>query len=233
MIDRYTLTSSPGQLKTTFPFLTEMPVFDAQYNASPAKHLPVATLQAPTKIQNFRWGFISGLSNNKKMSHRLFNADIVQGLSKLSIKKSLSRDRCIIFATGFYVWKLLSKKMLTPHYAHFESGQPFAIAGFWEEKDEFVEHSTDSFMMLTRPANSHISEYQQDMPFILPHDKISNWLDPGFDVQECISWMENAPSDTLSIYPVSPAINHVDLNDERLIKRSLPADQHGNYTLFG
>ena len=104
----------------------------------------------------------------------------------------------------------------------------------WDkEKDEFIENSTDSFMMITRPATSHLSEYQENMPFILPNDKISMWLDPAFDVQTSIDWLTSDLITEMTIYPVSPAINQTVLNDKRLIKRSLPADQHGNYTLFG
>ena len=233
MIDRYTLIASTEQLRSAFDFLENMSSFDNQYNAAPSKKMPVTTLEKPNQVQWLQWGFMSSFSNNKKMSPKLFNADIVQSVSKPSTKKSLSKNRCAIYATGFFLWKLVSKKTLTPYYVHLRSGQPFVIGGFWEEKDEFVEKSEDSFMMLTRSASNDLKEYQEDMPFIVPKNKVIEWLHPEFEIDQSLDWLDLDYNEPFSIYPVSPAINQVELNDERLIRRTLPADQHGNYTLFG
>ena len=167
------------------------------------------------------------------MSPKLFNTELSQIHTKSSVRKSLQLNRCLIYADGFFVWKQIARRALTPYYIYPSDKQPFCIAGYWEEKDEFVENSADSFIMLTVPSNQLLSDYQEDMPLILPKSKISNWMDPGLDVQQIRDWTELPLEINMSIHPVSPAINSPDINDSRLIQVSKPADQHGNYTLFG
>jgi putative SOS response-associated peptidase YedK len=233
MIDRYTIIADQKQLPLVFDYLAHVPDFEAQYNAAPSKRMPITTLDQPDLVQLFQWGFISVLSNNKKMSPKLFNNHFEKGLSKPSIKKSLSSRRCIIYASGFFLWKQVSKKKLIPYYAHMLEQELFTIGGFWEERDEFIEDSQDSFMMLTQNSIRELEEFQDDMPFIIPKGKIKDWLNPDFEPEDALNWQVSNTDSSWSVYPVAPFINQLERNDDRLIERSIPSDQHGNYTLFG
>ena len=233
MIDRYTFVQDREKLKYSFDYLQEVPEITPAYNAAPASRQPVTTMDQPGTVRFFQWGFISVLSNNKKMSPRLFNTDIISGLSKPSIKKNLILKKCLIYATGLFLWRLVGKKTLTPYYLHPADDRIFTIGGFWEERDEFVEDSQDSFMMLTRPAEPDLSPYQEDMPLIIPAGREIQWLNADFDPTEALIWADAPSGISWIIYPVSPAITRLDRNDPQLIQRTPPADQHGNYTLFG
>ena len=233
MVDRYTITCNSNALKELSGKLEEIEAFDPCFNAAPSHLLPVTTVSDPNKVSLMQWGFISILSNNKKMSPKLFNTDLQQINSKTALRKSLQKNRCIIYADGFFFWKQIAKKALTPYYVFNSNRQPFCIGGFWEEKDEFVENSADSFMMLTRPIVPELEDYQEDMPFIIPADKIPQWMDPNLEIEKVLDWIDEKLPLSFSVHAVSPAINNPNINDPRLIKMSNPADQHGNYTLFG
>jgi len=233
MIERYTPTLDSQSLKQTFKTLEEVTDFDPTYNASPSQLLPITTAKEPDKTALMQWGFISILSNNKKMSAKLFNTDIQQIHTKPSLRKSLAKNRCVIYADGFYVWKQVAKKTASPYYIHPSSKLPFCIGGYWEEQDEYVESSQDSFMLFTAPATQTVSDYQEDMPFIIPEDKLETWLSPELEIESVTDWISESDPFSLSIHAVSPAINNPSINDARLIQPSNPTDQHGNYTLFG
>jgi putative SOS response-associated peptidase YedK len=233
MIDRYTLTANAASLQSSFRWLKEIPEREATYNAAPTQQLPVTLVGNTDQIKNLQWGFMSNLANNKKMSPRLFNADINASLNKPNTRKSLNTKRCLIYADGFFVWKSVAKKTITPYYIFPVDHQPFCIGGFWEEKDEFVENSQDAFMMLTAPAKSDVNSYNEVMPWILPSDKAEDWLNPDLDLEQVREWHNAEDTLGFSIHAVSPAINNTEINDPRLLEANKPTDQHGNYTLFG
>jgi putative SOS response-associated peptidase YedK len=233
MIDRYTITVEKQLLAKSYDFLQHIPNFDKQYNAAPSKNLPITTTDDPDQIQLYQWGFISILSNNRKMSPKLFNTNINEGITKPALKKQLAQKRCLIFATGFFVWKQVAKKTITPYYIHPSNNEILTFGGFWEEKDEFVEDSKDSFNMLTSNAQVELQDYQSDIPLIIPRNKAKEWLDPTFDLSNILNWISVPSGINWNVFPVSPAISKLELNDKMLIERTLPADQHGNYTLFG
>ncbi|MFY0685653.1 MAG: SOS response-associated peptidase [Cyclobacteriaceae bacterium] len=231
MIDRYTIKCDSSELEQAFQ-LDHFDNWSIRYNAAPTQLLPVSTQNNPKAVQLFTWGLMSRLANNKKLSPKLFNLPLESALTKPSYKKTMTSRRCIIYADGFYVWKPISKKKLIPYYAHTADGSPFSMAGIWEEKDEFDDQSTQTFMLISVPSSRDIAPYQSDMPLILDSQQKNAWLSQNTDIQQFQNYSANQ-SFNLAIHPVSPLIANVEVDHVDLIKPTNPSDQHGNYTLFG
>jgi len=233
MIDRYTITENKETVSSFFKIILNED-FKPKYNCAPSQLLPVITNQYPSKWQYFRWGIMADLSNNKKMVPKLFNIDAVAAISKSAEKKELMNHRCIIPASGFYIWKQIGKKKVIPYYFFYEAGKLLKIGGIWEAGNEFSEQNISSFRMVTQLANQMLFNYQEDMPLILNDQDADKWLASTAteeEIRQIINRKNTHPN--LAVHPVSPEIFQTKIDHAKLIKPSVPSDQYGNYTLFG
>lgn len=228
MTDRYTLGAGNDQIfqATNLQFASAKPI----YNASPTKRLPVILAAKPTEIVLARWGFISGLSNNRAISTRLINLSAELAFEKAPYQRMLSTKRAVVLADGFYLWKQVSRKQRIPYYFYFKDRRVFGIGAVWEQ-DDFAVDSPLSFNLLTQHAKGFIREYQEDFPLVLPKEAMQSWL-----ADNSLADLKNLPISfdpkQLALHPVSPLIADPDQEGEKLIAPAQPADQYGNYTLF-
>ena len=233
MIDRYALSMNSSQLAEKLK--AEMPqAFDACYNCMPSQLLPVINHQNPGKIAMYRWGILSDFANNKKISPKLLNVSSQQVAEKPSERKALIENRCIAFATGFFLWKPFSRKKVIPYYAFANQGELFSMAAIWEPANEFSENPEPTFRLVLSNSNAQLSGYQEDMPLILDKKSAELWLNSKTTFLELNQLLAAPPEfPTLGIHAVSPEIISASISHPRFIKPAPPADQHGNYTLFG
>ena len=231
MIDRYTLSTDKEILEKHFnaSFLNE---FIPRYNAGPTQDLPVITLDNTAHFQYFKWGLISNWANNKKMSPKLFNLDTETLSKKASHQKSLKSHRCLIPVDGFYVWKPFAKKKSIPYFVSRTDKKPLAIAGIWEEKDDFNEKANHTFIMITQNSDEMMTPYQENMPLCLGENEIACWMNADTLAPEIQEIIKDTHSWPLTAHPVSPLIANLEKDMPSLIEHSQPSDQHGNYTLF-
>ena len=231
MIDRYTLSTGKEILEKYFnaSFLNE---FIPRYNAGPTQDLPVITLDNTAHFQYFKWGLISNWANNKKMSPKLFNLDTETLSKKASHQKSLKSHRCLIPIDGFYVWKPFAKKKSIPYFISRTDKKPLAIAGIWEEKDDFNEKANHTFIMITQNSDEMMTPYQENMPLCLGEKEIASWMNADTSAPEIQEMIKDTRSWPLTAHPVSPLIANLEKDMPSLIEHSQPSDQHGNYTLF-
>ena len=231
MIDRYTLSTDKEILEKYFnaSFLNE---FIPRYNAGPTQDLPVITLDNTAHFQYFKWGLISNWANNKKMSPKLFNLGTETLSKKASYQKSLKSHRCLIPVDGFYVWKPFAKKKSIPYFISRTDKKPLAIAGIWEEKDDFNEKANHTFIMITQNSDEMMTPYQENMPLCLGEKEIASWMNADTSAPEIQEMIKDTHSWPLTAHPVSPLIANLEKDTPSLIEHSQPSDQHGNYTLF-
>lgn len=226
MLDRYTITLNPDEL--TLVLGIEVPSeYQPQFNAAPTKSLPVITSESKDKLVYQKWGLMAMWSNNKAMSPKFFNLPLDSVLNKPSYRKKLATNKCIIPMDGFYVWKKVAKKQQVPYYFFFPDNKIFTVAGIWEENDE----GENSFIMITRPADEQLLDFQDDMPAIMDASSSRRWLESE-NPEELAELVSKTPSSELISHTVTPSIGDIDKNDVSLIKPAPASDQHGNYTLF-
>ncbi|MGK7388930.1 MAG: SOS response-associated peptidase [Candidatus Cyclobacteriaceae bacterium M2_1C_046] len=232
MCTRYTLVADAEKVAERFN--VDVPKqYQPNYNAAPAKILPVITHDTPTGLSFFYWGIPPEWAQKRAVSSKLINAPLEQLSTKNSYKNALEKRRCIIPSDGFYAWKQIGKKTRVPHRFILGDNSIFSYAGFWDEfegeEDGEIYHT---FMIITCPANRNVKDVDERMPVILTKETEKQWLKKDASLEELMELLVPYPDDKLNKYTVSNKIDQSEENSPLLIKPSSPVDQFGSYTLF-
>jgi len=232
MIDRYSVSCNSSQLRSRF----NIEVHDAympRYNAAPTQLLPVITSNSPEGLSFFYWGIIPGWSQNKNISKKLLNAHVSELSTKTSYKRSLSSNRCIIPADGYYAWKKVGKKTLIPYRVSSKDNQIISFPGIWEEFEDEHDQTHHTFKIITTNSIDYLSDINPIMPVILNRSTEALWLSNNVSEEDLFHALEQTSAvDKLYPYTVSPKINEIKNDSPDLIIPSTPSDQFGNYSLF-
>ncbi|WP_226389426.1 SOS response-associated peptidase [Penaeicola halotolerans] len=231
MCERYSITLSQQDLEARFQAEVS-PAYKPRYNAAPTQLLPVITAGSKG-FSFFYWGLPPIFTKNKNISQKLINTKAETIALKASTKNLITQKRCIIPADGYFLWKALGKKTRVPYRFVVENEQTFAMAGIWDEYETMDGEQTYTFMLLTVPANDQVAEFSDRMPAILSKDAEKIWLDPTASLEQLVAVLKPYPTHQMSAYPVSPKINELENDSASLLRKTPPADQFGNYTLFG
>jgi putative SOS response-associated peptidase YedK len=230
MIERYSITPSADALRERFE--VDVPEFyKPNYNASPTQLLPVITANTPEGISLFYWGEIPMWAKNKTPSEKIINVRTETLQDKVSLKKALTKTRCLIPADGFYAWKKVGKKITIP-YRFVSTLGLFSFAGLWEEFEDEDGTEMHTFTIFTIAANEIVLTVQERMPVMFDREAERTWLNKDATETELTKLLVPYATKNMNYYPVSPRINDVKVDLPSLIMPTLPADQHGNLTLF-
>ena len=159
MCGRYSL-ADPARLRAAFPAIrfpefsdTRIPVVQPRYNIAPTQEVLGVRNDGRDTAEIFRWG-IRGRVN-------------IRAESVLARRGPVAR-RCAEFADGFYEWR-----DRRPYYYSLRSGEPFALAGLWEEGE------TPTCDVITCEPNALVAPVHDRMPVILTGSQLELWLEAG------------------------------------------------------
>jgi putative SOS response-associated peptidase YedK len=230
MIERYTITTSADILRERFE--VDVPEFyKPNYNAYPTQLLPVITSNSPQGISLFYWGETPAWAKNKTPSEKIINVRTETLAEKNILKKAMMKTRCLVPADGFYAWKKVGKKTMIP-YRFVSTLGLFSFPGLWEEYEDEDGNEMHTFTIFTVKANEVVSNVQERMPIMFDRAAEKIWLKKDANEEELTNLLIPYASQNMNYYPVSPRINDVKIDVPSLITPTLPADQHGNLTLF-
>jgi putative SOS response-associated peptidase YedK len=232
MCGRYSLNKTKIELEERFQaeLLSD---FKPRYNIAPTQLVPVITSQSNKGFSFFYWGITPLFGQNKPVTQKLINARAESVTEKISFKNSFQKRRCLIPADGFYEWKKLGKKTKIPYRFTLREDELFAFAGIWEEYETVNGEIQHTFLILTTSPNESVAEIHDRMPVILNRDMEKKWLDTYTSESDLLAMLSPYPSNQMLSYTVSPLVNSVENDVPSIIRKTSPADQHGNYTLFG
>lgn len=228
----YSIASDAALIEETFNVdVTE--AFTPRYNAWPTHLMPVVTSENPNGLSFFYWGIHPGFAKSKRVSDKLTLAPVEDIPNRPRLKRYLRTQRCAIIADGFYDWKTLSKKGRTPYRFFLPNNKPFAIAGLWDSFEAEDGTTVHTFMMITTPANKEVADITSRMPAILENDLIIEWLNDSNTEESTISLLKPYAEQVLDRFTVNPKLGDQNFDSPELLKTVPPADQFGNFTLFG
>lgn len=96
--------------------------------------------------------------------------------SKISFKKLINNQRCVVFLNGYYEWKLVQGKK-QPYFVTTRSQTPLKVAALY---NIFQDNSSDellySFTILTCPADNSLNWLHERQPVFLSDDQIDDWI---------------------------------------------------------
>ena len=117
------------------------------------------------------------------------------------------KQRCLIFADGFYEWQQAGKRK-QPYFIRRADRQPMAFAGLWDTWKNQGE-SIISSTIITTAAGERLAAIHDRMPVILRPENYALWLSPAsFTPQSVRRCLAGEPLDTLEYYAVSGLVNN-------------------------
>jgi len=250
MCGRYTLFVPPEVLKQRFKSSIDesnLPKLQPRYNIAPTQEVPIITSHEPREITFARWGLIPSWAKDESIGTKLINARSETLLEKPSFRTSFKKRRCLVIANGFYEWRTLSseeaattgltgkgksgkskasKTVKQPMFVSLQSGEPFALAGLWDEwRNPDIQSSRTSLTKLplrtctiiTTEPNSLIATMHHRMAVILAPEEEDVWLDETVPEQELVRLFKPYPSEAMVVRPASLKVNSVVTDDASLL----------------
>jgi putative SOS response-associated peptidase YedK len=209
MCGRFTLSSDPNTIQETFFGVKVPPEMSARYNISPTQPVAVIPNDGENAVDFFTWGLIPSWAKDPSIGSRMINARAETLAEKPSFRSAYRRRRCLILADGFYEWKPEpGSSSKTPYYFRLESGDPFGIAGLWEQWFAPDGSEIKSCTIITTEPNDLVSKVHNRMPVILPEDGYGRWLEVSeVDPERLQPLLAPYPSIEMLAYPVSRLVN--------------------------
>ena len=174
MCGRYVNKNSFEDIEKLFQAdLIQSPSISIQpsYNICPTQYSPVVVSAGEKyNMENMHWGLIPSWSKDSKFATNLINARIETVQEKPSFKGLTNASRCIVIASGYYEW-VQTDNGKQPYYIQGEDNV-LPIAGLWTRWKDIK-----SFTIITKSANSNISNIHHRMPLIIENNLIESFLD--------------------------------------------------------
>jgi putative SOS response-associated peptidase YedK len=191
---------------------------DGLYNVPPTETIRmVVRREDERRLVAARWGFrpVWGVSNgDRKAAQSWINARAETAWDSPAFGRALRSRRCVIPADAFYEWD----RTTTPRqpYAIGPAGKDemLALAGIWAP----VHGEGVTAAILTTSPNELLASIHNRMPVILGREVLGVWLDPEADLGHVRSMLAPAPAASLRMWPVSTAVNKVDVDGPHLLR---------------
>ncbi|HNP36829.1 MAG TPA: SOS response-associated peptidase [Woeseiaceae bacterium] len=215
MCGRFAFYSPTEATAALFGVQGSLPV-EPRYNIAPTQY--VAAIRnsddAGRELVMLRWGLIPFWAKDMSIGNRMINARAETVAEKPAYRAAYKHRRSIVLADGFYEWRKIGEQK-TPYLISLASGEPFALAGLWENwTDKESGESVQSTTLITTTANRFMQVLHHRMPFILQADRANAWLsgDTGM--------LENAAADCppLQAWPVDRRVNNARNEGAELLK---------------
>ena len=175
------------------------------YNAHPYQKLPVIKkYKNGNTLENLKWGLIPGWAKNKDFK-ALINARLETIDEKVSFKKLIKLNRCVVVADGFYEWKRNEKEKI-PYYFLRKDKKTIFFAGIYEN---------DEFCLITEEAKENVKEIHHRQPVIINETDIKRYL--NLELQGS-TFLKECKKTDFTFYEVSKDVNKPTNNSASLIQ---------------
>jgi putative SOS response-associated peptidase YedK len=199
----------------------------AHFNGAPGQDFLVIRHDPETKQPVFgpsQWGFIPSGAVAPKITRDLVSTPAETAVTTANFRAAYRYRRCLIPIDGFYEWKKLWPVGKQPYAIGMEDGQPFTLAGLWENWKGPNGAWVRTFVILTTQSNKLLSDIHDRMPLIIePRDRI-RWMSeeehPG-------DLLKPHPAEGMVRWQVSTQVNSPKNNDRDLLEPLATANQSG------
>ena len=176
------------------------------YNAHPFQKLPVIKKYKNGKtLENLKWGLIPNWAKDKDFK-ALTNARLETIDEKVSFKKLIKNNRCVVVADGYYEWKRTEKDK-TPYYFVRSDSNTIFFAAIFEG---------DQFCLITEEAKDNIKVIHHRQPVILYKTDLDQYLNTELNGSILLN---NRKVPDLNFHEVSKDVNRPTNNNASLIQK--------------
>ncbi len=197
---------SPSEATAALFGVTGASELKPRYNIAPTQDIAAVRNgeDGDREFALLRWGLIPFWAKDPSIGNRMINARAETVAEKPSYRAAYRRRRCIVLADGFYEWRREGSTK-TPYLIGLASGEPFGLAGLWENwTDKETGEHVQSATLITTAANEFMEPLHHRMPMVLEPDRADDWL--GGDE----TMIETASEDTppMRAWPVDRRVNN-------------------------
>ena len=173
--------------------------------------------------QLVRWGLVPAWAKDPSIGAKLINARAETVESKPSFRSSFARHRCLIPASGFYEWKVVSengKVRRQPYYVRPAEGDGlFAFAGLLVRWRSGIGEDLVTACIITTEANALMAPIHDRMPAILAPGAWDAWLGAeNASTEKLKGLLGPVPAEGMTAYAVGMAVNRAGVEGKGLIK---------------
>ena len=197
---------SPSEAAAALFGVTASIEVQPRYNIAPTQY--IAAIRDDSNKQRelvmLRWGLVPSWAKDPSIGNRMINARAETVAEKPSYRSAFRHRRCVVLADGFYEWRR-ENDAKTPYFISLASGEPFALAGLWEnwndkQSGEFLQTTT----LITTAANEFMQALHHRMPVIMQAAAADEWLAGSVEL------LEHAVDQTpkLQAWPVDRRVNN-------------------------
>ena len=229
MCGRYVSASSPQQIADYFGVASVAETLvEPNYNVAPTDQVPVIRAKDGERhLDLLRWGLVPSWAKNVSIGNKMINARVETVTSKNAFRAAIKRRRCIIPADAFYEWTTVAnpngkKPLKQPWCIQRVDGAPFAFAGLFEAwRDPDADQAPLlTCTILTTTANEAMSRIHDRMPVMVAPQRWDDWIDrDNQDAETLLGSLSPAPSELLTIFPVSREVNNSRSRGAQLLER--------------
>jgi putative SOS response-associated peptidase YedK len=150
---------------------------------------------------------------------RTINAKAETVASLPTFRDAYRRRRCLVPIDNFFEWRAIrGLKPKQPYAIGQKSGEPFALAGIWENWQRPGSHEwIRTFAIITTNSNELVRSIHDRMPVIIPpihYDRRLSPLDP--DPRDLLVPF---PSEPVMMWPISTRVNKPENDDPSILER--------------
>ena len=222
MCGRITQKSPPNQLGLSVVSLIEPLNVPPRFNGAPGQE-QWAIRQNPKTgertLDRLWWGLIPHWCKDADGGRKPINAKAETVASLPTFREAYRRRRCLVPIDNFFEWRAIKGlKPKQPYAIGMKSGEPFALAGIWENwqrpgTDEWVR----TFAIITTNSNDLIRPIHDRMPVIIPPIHYDRWLSPPDPDPRDL--LVPFPSEPMLMWPISTRVNKPENDDASILER--------------
>ena len=190
-------------------------VLEPRYNIAPTQFVAAIRndQEQNRELVMLRWGLVPFWAKDPAIGNRMINARAETVAEKPSYREAFKHRRCVVLADGFYEWHR-NGDVKTPYFISLASGEPFALAGLWEDwQDKKSGEPLQTTTLITTAANEFMQPLHHRMPVVLQPEMADDWLEGTNDFLAGVA--EQMPA--LRAWPVNRRVNNARNQGEDLI----------------
>jgi putative SOS response-associated peptidase YedK len=191
---------------------------DGLYNVPPTDSIRMVVERADERrLVAARWGFRpfwAVIDEPRKAFQSWINARAETAWDSPVFGRALRTRRCVIPADAFYEWDRATKPRQPYAIGPVDDGAMLAMAGIWAP----IHGEGPTAAILTTTPNDLVAPIHNRMPVILDRAALDAWLDPVTEPELLAAMLVPAPSESLRMWPVSTAVNKVDVDGPELLR---------------
>jgi len=187
-----------------------------RYNIAPTQYVAAVHNAADDgrELVKLRWGLVPFWAKDPSIGNRMINARAETVAEKPSYRNAYKHRRCLVLADGFYEWRR-DGDTRAPYFISLASGEPFALAGLWENwTDKVSGESLQTTTLVTTVANEFMAALHHRMPVILGSGTATDWLAGSNELLDDVA----AITPPLQAWPVDRRVNNARNEGEELVR---------------